>query len=100
MASSNRETRRVTVVFGSETSEAEGGFKKVRGEAEKTHGVTGKLSEMFNKLGPGILASIGAESVGVAFTKVIGGASDLNETVSKTRQVFKTTGDSVLQWSD
>src|SRR3954451_13436402 len=96
----SRETRRVTVVFGSETREAQAGFRRGSDSAENLHGRTGKLSEAFDKLGPGILAAVGAQSVGLAFTKVIQGASDLNETINKTQQVFKGGGDAILKWSE
>src|SRR5262245_48856582 len=47
------------------------------------------LKDKFRELGPGLVAAVGGLGLFETVKRVIGGASDLNETISKTQQVFK-----------
>lgn len=86
---------------------------QIKGDAERglNQANLGKLGEQhgkafggsFAKVAGGLVAGVGGLLAGLgiaeAFRKTIGGASDLNETLSKTQQVFKGSSAEIIAWS-
>jgi hypothetical protein len=59
-----------------------------RAGTEAGNSLAAKFATFGAKLGPGLLAAFGVGAVKDAFNQIIGGASDLNESVSKSNVVF------------
>lgn len=111
MATSATDSRRVTVVFGADTSEAEAGFKKVANDAgaagEETAGVGEKIKQKFGEVFKDALPSFigsflgsgGLESVTEGFKTLIESGGKLQESISKNELIFKSSGEGIVLWS-
>lgn len=88
---------RLEVIAGDARRDVKGfsdDLKGLRGEVGGLHGVTQKLS-----LAGGVGAALGGIGAFEVIKKVVGGASDLNETVSKSQQVFGASAGAIKAWS-
>lgn len=77
-----------------------GGVTKKQKQAESSVKKSNDfMTNSFKKLGAAIAATFAAEKI-ISFTKqAINAASDLNETISKTEQIFEDSAGMILQWS-
>jgi hypothetical protein len=100
------DTRRITIVVGSDSRAGEAGLNAI-GRAgntasaglQNTANTMTRVQGVFARLGPGLLASLGVAGLTEGFKKIIGGASNLAETVSKTKVVFGQSAQAILDWS-
>jgi hypothetical protein len=73
-----------------------GDSKSVRDEVDKVEKTGGKISTWAKGVG----AAIGAAFVIKGVTDMITAASDLNETMSRTKTVFGESADAIIKWSE
>ncbi|MDP9795224.1 phage-related protein [Catenuloplanes nepalensis] len=89
----------VTISILANAQNAVNGFNKVGNEAEKTGGKLARMGGILKGAFVGI--AVGASVAAVSGIKdAITAASDLSETVSKTRQVFGAASDDVLKFAE
>lgn len=86
---------------GKASDTAGGQLRNLGTETGKAREHVGGLTGMMQKLGVtgGIGNALGGIVAFETVKKIVGGASDLNETISKSQQVFKGSANSILQWS-
>lgn len=111
MATATGDSRRVTVVMGADTSEAEAGFKKVAAaagqSAQETTGfgdkIKEKFGEVFKEALPSFIGSFlgsgGLESAVEGVKTLIESGDRLKETIEKTDLVFKGSSEGIVNWS-
>jgi len=96
-------TRTLTVVFAGDTKALDNAVKSVGGKLEeaesKTSGTASRMGSSLAKIGAGFVAGFAADK-GVEFIKgAITAASDLQETISKTEQIFGDASKPLIAWS-
>lgn len=75
------------------------GAEQVEGFSKKATTSLKDVSKKLTEIGGSMTLKVTAPIV-AAFTASVKGASDLNETVSKTGEVFKEQSDTVMDWSE
>jgi hypothetical protein len=93
------DTRTLRIIVSGDSTSGRKALKDLHGDADIAGQKVGKLEGAFGKLGPGIVAGLTGYGVGAAFAKTIGAASDLNETVSKSQQVFGSSAAEIKSWA-
>lgn len=104
MAASN--AQRIVITIAMDTRQVPGALNQVTQATTQTTqalnntgAAMSRIQTLFARVGPGLLASLGVAGLAAGFQKIIGGASDLNETISKTKAVFGSSAQAVLDWS-
>lgn len=94
-------TDRLLILISADTKGAVREIDKIGKAAQKLDKDSSKLDRFSRRAGAVGAGLLGASVLaGSAFFKMAQGASDLNEEVSKTGQVFGRSGKDVLDWSD
>lgn len=75
------------------------GAEQVEGFSKKATTSLKDVSKQLTEIGGSMTLKVTAPII-AAFTASVKGASDLNETVSKTGEVFKEQSDQVMDWSE
>lgn len=94
------DTRTLKIIVTGDSRDGQRAVRDLGNQSEQVERRVGALGRAFGALGPTVLSGIAGLGIIGGFERTIGAASDLNETVSKTKTIFAGQYDTIARWAE